>query len=76
MVQRGKESHEVRYPKNLAGTHWPLKQLLLLHGGPFQADRVLCGEEQRQVGATGGPPEGADATTAHHWALWNNLSEL
>ena len=21
MVQRGKESHEVRYPKNLAGTH-------------------------------------------------------
>lgn len=46
MVQRGEESYEVRYSKNLAGTHWPLKQLLLLHGGPFQTsdwqERTCC----------------------------------
>ncbi|XP_061407376.1 uncharacterized protein LOC133342308 isoform X2 [Lethenteron reissneri] len=37
----------------------------LPQAGLATADQVLCGEEQRQVGATGGPPEGADATTAH-----------
>ncbi|XP_061411305.1 uncharacterized protein LOC133344987 [Lethenteron reissneri] len=37
----------------------------LPQAGVDNADRVLCGEEQLQVGATGGPPEGANATTAH-----------
>src|SRR6218665_1860618 len=36
LVQGRKESHEVCYPANLAATDWPLKQLLLLHGGSYQ----------------------------------------
>ena len=36
LVQGRKESHKVCYPANLAATDWPLKQLLLLHGGSYQ----------------------------------------
>src|SRR6218665_1264631 len=37
VVTGEKESREVCYPANLAATFLPLKQLLLLHGGSYQA---------------------------------------
>ena len=40
MVQGRKESHEVCYSPNLAATDWPLKQLLLLHGGSLVDPRL------------------------------------
>ncbi|XP_061411219.1 uncharacterized protein LOC133344908 isoform X2 [Lethenteron reissneri] len=50
-------------------------QGVLPQAGLATADRVLCGEEQRQVGATGGPPEGADATTAHQIGPYETICQ-
>ena len=47
----------------------------LPQAGLATAERGLCGEEQRQVEATSGPPEGADATTAHTIGLHETICQ-
>lgn len=60
MIQRGKERHEVHFSNNLAGKHWPHKQLLFLHGGPLQECNCNHGSRPSFIHHPG-------ASHTHYW---------